>query len=387
MKIAINVTPLNVPKRTGIQNYFFNLCKYLPLVDKKNEYIFYAHSYRHYKSLKFTIGEFALNNFKNTLVKISRIPAPILSLMWERANILSAEYLIGPVDIFHTSEKLNPPLKNAKLIMTIFDITPIKFEAYHKECTIKSYANNLPKVLRKVDMVIAISQCTKNDILEYFGNIISEDRIRVVPLAADEQYRQINDENLINEIKTTYKIYKPYILFVGTLEPRKNITNLIRAYNILPASLKRNYHLVICGKKGWYYDEIFETIKELKLEDKVIFTGYVPDDTIPLLMNGAEVFVYPSFYEGFGLPPLEAMSCGTPVISSNISSIPEVVGDAGILINPKDIEELSDAITRTLNNGDLKRQLISRGLQQAKKFSWEKTAKETLEVYNMVSAI
>lgn len=387
MKIAINVTPLNVTKRTGIQNYFFNLCKNLPLVDQKNEYIFFAHSYRHYKSLKLTIEEFGINNFKNTSARISRIPVPILSLMWKNINILSDKYFIRGADIFHTSEKLNPPLKNAKLIMTIFDITPIKFKAYHKENKIKSYMNDLLQVLQKTDMVIAISQCTKNDILEYFENVIIEDKIRVVPLAADKQYRQMYDENLINEIKISYKIYKPYILFVGTLEPRKNIINLIRAYNILPTSLKRNYQLVICGKKGWYYEEIFRTVSELNLEGNVIFTGYVPDKDIPLLMSGAEIFVYPTFYEGFGLPPLEAMSCGTPVISSNVSSIPEVVGDAGILINPNDTEELSNAIMRILNDENLKRQLISRGLQQAKKFSWEKTAKETLDVYNKISTI
>ena len=188
----------------------------------------------------------------------------------------------------------------------------------------------------------------------------------------------------VDKVKARYKINRDYILFVGTLEPRKNITNIIRAYNMLPHHLKYNHLLVICGKKGWYYEEIFRTVEELNLEDNVIFTGYVPDKDVPLLMNGAKVFVYPSFYEGFGLPPLEAMACGTPVISSNVSSIPEVVGNAGILVNPNNVEELSDAIVRVVSNEELRAQLSEKGLRQANKFSWRATVEKTVEVYNRV---
>ncbi len=385
MRIAIDISPLASQKRVGIENYIFNLCKNLPLIDKENTYIILANSYGHYQSLRLAAEEIGVRNHRNMSAWISRMPRTVMELLWKYVHVPSPEWLAGAMDIFHGGDWGIPPLKSAKLIITLFDITPIKFKEYHRGKIIRHYINDLPQALQQANIVITASQCSKEDILEYFGAVITEDRIRVIPLAANERYRQIDNQDLINNVKNSYGIDRHYILFVGTLEPRKNIVSLIRAYSILPDYLKHDHLLVICGKKGWYFGEIFMMVEELGLEDKIVFTDYVPDEDVPLLMNGAKIFVYPSFYEGFGLPPLEAMACGTPVISSNVSSLPEVVWDAGILVNPKDVEELSDAIQEVLVNDQLRTQLSEKGLMQASKFSWQKTTEKTVGIYNEIS--
>jgi len=386
MKIVIDVSPLTRQKKTGIENYVFNLCKNLPLIDKKNEYILFANSYGHYQPLQKAIEEIGVKNYQNMSIKISRIPGSILNIMWKYVHIPSADILTRKeIDVFHVSNRINPPLKKAKIIVTIFDLTPLKYRKYFRKKSIQYFKYYFNEMISKADMFIAISNATKNDILSYDN--INEDRVEVIPLAADSDYRKIEDNNKIKYIKQLYGLQGNYILFLGTLEPRKNIVNLIKSYNILPKDIKRDFLLVISGKKGWYYEEIFRTVRELGLEEKVVFTGYIPEEDKPALMNGAEVFVYPSFYEGFGLPPLEAMACGVPVISSNKSSIPEVIGNAGILINPDNVYELSNAIFQVLSNESLKSQLSEKSVIQAKKFSWEITARKTLEIYNKIGEI
>ena len=384
MKIAIDISPFATPKRTGISNFTFNFCKNLPKIDKENEYILFTNSYGYFRSLKENIESIGIGKSPNISTQISRVPRTFLELMWKYIHIPSVEYLMHEkIDIFHITGVINPPLRSAKLIATIYDLISLKFPNFFEKKLIKHFNYYFKSVIPKSDVIITISNSTKEDILEYFN--IPENKVEVVvPGFDNELYRQIQDKNMIDKVKAKYGIDKKYILFVGTLEPRKNLVKLIKAFSILPEYLKSDYLLVICGRKGWFFEEIFETVKELKLEEKVVFTGYIPDEDIPLLMNGAEIFVYPSLYEGFGLPPLEAMACGTPVISSKVSSLPEVIGDAGILINPNDVEELSNAILRVLINNELRAQLSEKGLKQASKFSWKRTTSKIVEVYNKV---
>ena len=176
------------------------------------------------------------------------------------------------------------------------------------------------------------------------------------------------------------------MLFVGNIEPRKNLTRLVEAYALL---LRRSHYrgpLILAGGQGWRNSEIFRCVEELELEKHVKFLGYVPDDVMPALMSGAEIFIYPSLYEGFGLPPLEAMACGTPVITSNVSSLPEVVGDAALMVDPHDVVALADAMHRVLTDRELREEMRRRGLERANEFSWEETARQTLRVYEEVHA-
>jgi glycosyltransferase involved in cell wall biosynthesis len=196
-------------------------------------------------------------------------------------------------------------------------------------------------------------------------------------------FQPVRDEGVIEAVKARYGIAGDYALFVGTLQPRKNLIRLIEAFSNFRFPIS-DFRLVIAGKKGWLYQEIFRWVEELGLEKKVVFTGYVPEGDLPVLLSGARLFVFPSLYEGFGLPVLEAMACGTPVVCSNASSLPEVAGDAAVLVDPQDVEGLAAAMERVLGDEELRAELIVRGFEQARKFSWERCARETLDVLESV---
>jgi glycosyltransferase involved in cell wall biosynthesis len=231
-------------------------------------------------------------------------------------------------------------------------------------------------------MIIADSQNTKNDCIKYLG--IPEEKIKVIYLAPDSIYQPINNKQEIREqVCKKYNIEFPFILYTGTLEKRKNIPILIKAFYKLK-KMGISHKLLIVGKKGWKYDDIFKTIKTLNLQKDIMFTGYVPKEDLVKFYNLADLFVYPSLYEGFGLPPLEAMACGCPVITSNTSSLPEVVKDAGIMFNPYCVDELVKIMYEVLIDESLRIELSRKGLERAKLFNWRKTAEETWKVYEGV---
>jgi glycosyltransferase involved in cell wall biosynthesis len=223
--------------------------------------------------------------------------------------------------------------------------------------------------------VIAVSESTKRDLVERYG--LSPDRIDVVYNGVDASFQPVPADQ-VNAFRTREGLPERFILFVGTLEPRKNVVRLIEAYARLPEGRPA---LVLVGSKGWLYDDIFARVEALSLKEKVRFAGYVSADALPYWYNAAELLAYPSLYEGFGLPPLEAMACGTPVVTSTASSLPEVVGDAALLVDPTDVEALSVAIEKVLSDEDLRRQMQAAGLAQAQHFSWETAARGTLESY------
>jgi glycosyltransferase involved in cell wall biosynthesis len=286
------------------------------------------------------------------------------------------------VDIVHciNAEPIYLKPKNAKLINTIYDIIPYLFPETYTFSTSFRFKCILPITLKISDKIIVISHHTKKDIIKHFK--IPEDKIKVIHLAANENYKPLK-ENEINKVRKKYNLNYPFILYVGGLEPKKNIPTLLKAlYKLKKQGIE--HKLVITGEKRWKYKSIFETMEKLNLQRDVIFTGYVPDEDLPALYNAADLFVYPSLYEGFGLPPLEAMQCGTPVITSNTSSLPEVVGDAGIMVNPYDVDELANEMYEVLTNDGLRDELSKKGLERAKLFSWKKCAEETLKVYEEV---
>lgn len=361
--------------KTGVEYYVLNLAENLILIDKDNEYIFF---------ICFSIGSKMDSRpfleSRNSKKKIIRLPInSLLCLSWAYFSAPPIDWIIGEVDLFHSPYSIAPPLKKGNLIYTVHDLVNLKYPELH---TIKSapvYLKRLSLSVQEAKRIIAVSENTKNDLMEFTK--VPEEKIRVIPEAPRKEFRRIEDTELIKKIKEKYNLNQKYILSVCTLEPRKNLKNLIRSYSQLKDDMKKEYSLVIVGKKGWLYNEIFEEIENLKLHDRVKIIGYVPENHVPVLMNGAEVFVYPSIYEGFGLPPLEAMACGIPVISSNSSSLPEVIGDAGILFNPYDTDELTEKLSCLLSSEALKKEMSIKGEQRARIFSWEKTARETLKVY------
>jgi glycosyltransferase involved in cell wall biosynthesis len=233
--------------------------------------------------------------------------------------------------------------------------------------------------VRRARRVIAISASTKRDILRVLD--VSGDKVDVVPCGVDEDFRPLESRSQLDALRTRWHLPPRMLLFVGTLEPRKNLTTLLRSY----ALLKQRFDpppLVLGGPKGWRCQEIFSLAEELGLENEVLFPGFIPREELPLWYNAASLFIYPSLYEGFGLPPLEAMACGIPVVASNTSALPEVVSDAGLLVEPIDAEGMAQAMQRVLSDGDLRDTLREKGLQRAKSFSWPRAARETARVYD-----
>ena len=232
--------------------------------------------------------------------------------------------------------------------------------------------------------VLCVSESTRNDLLNYLGPRIDPNKAVVTYLATSDLFYVNRDISQKEKIKAKYNIPEPpYILSVCTLEPRKNLTQVIKAFsNLIRQENIADLNLVLVGGSGWLFEDIFNEIQSAgDIKKRIVVTGYVEDEDLSFIYSNALMFVYPSFYEGFGLPPLEAMKCGTPVITSNTSSLPEVVGDAGIMVSPADLDSLCDAMFTMYTNSNLRKLMIERSIERAKRFSWERCADETIQAY------
>ena len=299
---------------------------------------------------------------------------------WDQA-ILPMMANRSKLDVFHQPAFSVPILFRGCRVVTIHDVISI-LRGDIPFFSRQFYAKWMPFSYRFADHIITSSEHSKNDIIKHLG--ISKEKISIIYLAVDKTYQKEVLRSQIQMVLKKYHIDGPYILNIGTINPRKNLEFLVRVFAEVKHRNKSNHKLVITGKKGWHYDQLFSLVKDLNLGKDVIFTGYVEEDDKPPLYHGATLFAFPSFYEGFGLPPLEAMTSGVPTISSNMSSLPEVIGNGGISLSPTDEEEWVKAIIKLLNNGSERERLIKLGYKQADKFSWEKCAKETLAVYHKV---
>jgi glycosyltransferase involved in cell wall biosynthesis len=322
-------------------------------------------------------SEFSVNHHVSVSNRLARIDSSVIRSLLGFPFILEKE----KIDVFHGLHHAGLPLfnKRGKFVITIHDmiysIHPGCFTWKHRQ--VINFM--LPKTVARADRVIADSYATKKDLCQFLK--IDDEKIKVIHLGLEGRFKTVAFSK-IEEIKKKYRIRDDYILFVGVIEPRKNIVSILEALSILKQTGKlRGKKLVVAGRKGWLFKEIFERVQALNLEDDVAFTGFVEEEDLPALYGGALFFVYPSRYEGFGLPVLEAMGCGTPVITSKVSSLPEVAGDAAILVDPMDVEELAWRMEMLCENRDLREELSKKGVERARLFSWEKTARETLEVY------
>jgi len=283
------------------------------------------------------------------------------------------------VDLLHQPCFSAPLSFKNPIVVTIHDIISILFPETIPFASRMFYSKWMPFSYRKAKKIITISNSTKRDIIRVLG--IAEDKITVIPLGYDKKIEKKLDKSEIENVRKNNKLPENYLLHIGTLEPRKNLDFLIEVFSEVIKKDKSDLHLVITGKKGWYYEGLFEKVKQLSLEEKVIFTGYVDEQDKAAIYQGAKVFTFPSIYEGFGLPPLEAMAAGVPVISSDTSSMPEVVGKAGILLSPHDKSGWVKAIREVSGSEKLRKEMIAKNLEQVKHFSWDKTAEKTIEVY------
>jgi len=377
IRIGIDISR-TIEEAMGVGYYAKNLVHALAKVDSENDYLLYGIFYDCYprgwkraaipKSHNFRLHQ------KNSLSWLVR-------KRWENGGRYK-EKLLGGIDILHSTAYTMPPVSKTKVVVTIHDLSCFVYPQYHTEANYQFVTRNVHQAARRASFIIADSENTKREIMRFLH--VPEEKIEVIYLAAEEGFDEKRSAESIAQIRNKYRIEKPYFFAVGSIEPRKNLASALIAFKALVEIRKIDYQFVIAGGKGWENESFYQLLKKLKIDDYLVFAGYIPEEDLPALYQGAEVFVYPSFYEGFGLPVLEAMSSGTPVVTSNTSSLPEVAGDAALLVNPAEIFDLYEAMEALVTSPSLREELRGKGLEQSKKFTWEKTACQTLEIYRKI---
>ena len=371
MRIGIDATALPA-QPVGAGNYIIQFVKALAKMDIDYELIVFAQ-----KSKR---DLFDIPNDENLHWVIVPDKSPMYRLIWEQTTFPRLVHR-AEVDILHSLHYTQPIRLGCPSIVTIHDMTFFLFPDLHTRSKRLFFPFAIRSSVRRADALIAISESTRQDSIRLLG--VSPQKIFTTQLGITDEFRVVKDNELLASVREKYDLPEEFVLYVGLVEPRKNIPFLIRAYKSL-ADEGIKHNLVIVGRIGWMYQEVFKQIEELGLEGRVQFTGYLPQDDLPMVYNLASLFVYPTKYEGFGLPALEAMACGTPVVTTAISSLPEIVGDAGMLIPPGDEQALASAMAEVLHDSTLFNQLRTRGLQRSEHFTWERTAQQTLKVYQQV---
>jgi len=375
LHIGIDIIPIT-GREAGLQRYAQQLIWGLAKYDSQNQYTLFLNE------KTFNLFNIEQDNFRAIRVKTP----PKVHFFWEQIY-LPFRTLFEDLDVLHFPVSAPPyfQLSSIKTIITVHDIT---FVLYPKTMTKMSrfYWNFfMGRGIKRSERIIADSKSTKKDLIDHYK--VDEEKVEVIYPSFINSFSRSELLKVHSvKIKRKYKLPQNYILYVGTLEPRKNIENLLRGFHKAKIENELKHKLVIVGRKGWLFSGILKLVKELKLEEDVIFTGFVPDRDLPVIYSGAKLFVFPSLYEGFGYPPLEAMSYGTPVLVSNNSSLSEVVDDAGILVNPNSVDDIAQGILRVVNDKDLRKRLRNKGLNRVKEFPLKKMIGEILKVYMEVAS-
>jgi glycosyltransferase involved in cell wall biosynthesis len=383
-KVIIDVTPID-SQPSGVGLYVFNLVEALSKLEYTESFelgLAYQPGLKNWLKGKLNFPD-NLQLYPN----IYQIPIPVRlsNLFLDYLPQIFPHYLqpiLGKPNVFHGTNYTVYPYKNIQKVITIYDLSFIRYPEYTNS-VVQQYTKRLIKCLEWTDLIITISESSKQDIINYLK--VPAEKIFVTPLASQYNANFLSSLDLDKEVDNiNYDFSKPYLLFVSTIEPRKNINAIISAFNFLKQKYKVEHQLVLIGKKGWNYEPIFTAIQNSPCKDEIHHLDYLSNELVALFYSKADVFLYPSHYEGFGLPVLEAMTLGTPVITSNTSSIPEVTGDAAILIDPNDYMQLAEAILQVISDSQLRQNLINKGKIRADLFSWERTAKETLKAYKSI---
>lgn len=372
MHIGLNAHLLSLAatyRNAGINRYIYNLLLNLPLVDGDNRYTVF-------------LGERRFPAHPHLTIRTSRLSTmrPPVRIFWEQV-LQPLALKMEKIDLLHSLAFVIPLTSTCPAVVTVYDLSfllyPDRFKPFRR-----LYLSLFTRLsVRRAKGIIAISENTRRDVMRLLQ--VPAHKIEIAYPGVDESYHPLPPEE-IESFRQRRGLPRRVILFVGTLEPRKNIGHLLEVYKRLirqTPEAENQPKLVIVGAKGWFYEEIFARVETLNLKDQVILPGYVPHEELPLWYNVADVFVYPSLYEGFGLPPLEAMACGTPAIVADTSSLPEVVGQAGLIVPPQDVDVWVEAIREVLDDEALRQTMRQQGLSQAARFSWTRMAQQTVRAY------
>lgn len=372
MKIGIDATALP-PQPGGAGVYTIQFIRALASLHTEYKFIVFAHD----------SGKKQINTSETDALDWVCTPDknPAFRLLWEQTAFPREVHGSG-VDLLHSLHYTRPYSLACASVVTFHDMTFFLYPQYHTFFKRYYFPLAIRVSARKADALITVSNNTKADTIRLVG--VPDHKITAIPLGISDEFKVISNEELLQDIREKYNLPQEFILHVSVVEPRKNLTLLLKSFQNLTRD-GTDISLVIAGQLGWMYEDVFKQVEELGIKkEQVIFTGYIPPEDLPGIYNLAKIFVYPSVYEGFGLPPLEAMACGTPTITTDISSMPENVGDAGILVPPKDEAALTQAIRSLLKNPDLQKQLSRSGPQRAGRFTWEANAQAALNVYRQV---
>lgn len=375
LRFALDIRPLQMSSRyQGTGAYCHNLVRHLMKVDPENTYLLFQRHGRPWRELPLP------SNFNPVSVRRFYDQDQRFSPFWDQ--------FFTPLDLL----RIRPDLYHAvsihyvcwwvpcPTVLTLFDMIPLIYPKGYMQTGFKHHM--LYRFARSADRILAPSEHTRRDVHRLLG--IPLERITVTHLAADERFKPVNDDARVKKVLRKYGIREPFILYVGGFtqkDPRRDVMQLVEVFQELHESGFRKLSLVLAGKHGAYSQVLMREMERSGRGKDVLFTGYLEQDDLPLVYNAARCFVFPSIYEGFGIPPLEAISCGIPTVAYNNSSLPEVLGDAGILVDEKNPRSLFEAIRTILTEDHLAETLRQKGLKQAEKFSWEKTARKTLEAY------
>jgi len=377
MRIGVDIRVLAKGTRTGVEEYTINLLSRLLALSDHNTELKYKLFYNAYHKVELDYPWLAPTN---VCLKSFRIPNRFFFIGARYFNRPKIDKLLDGIDVYFNPHFFVAPLsRDCRKVITFHDLS---FEHYpeffsRRKRLWQKFLMNTKEEAKKADKIIAVSNSTKEDLINLY--CVNSDKIEVIYSGVAERFKPISkEEKIMSNIKRKYNLPEKFILYFGTIEPRKNIVGLIKAFELLKKD--KSLKLVIAGARGWLEQDIFKAAKNSKRAQDIFFTGFVEDEDKPELYNLAELFVYPSFFEGFGFPPLEAMACGLPTIVSCNSSLPEVVGKAALMIDPANIDELADAMEVALSDSELRKRLILAGIDQAKKFSWQKCAEKTLAV-------
>jgi glycosyltransferase involved in cell wall biosynthesis len=293
---------------------------------------------------------------------------------------VNVEWLIGPVDLFHGPDFVLPPLsKHTRALVTVHDLSFLHYPHCFEPALLVYLKTAVPRAAARADWILADSESTRQDVIELLG--VPEEQTSVLYPGVEARFHPIQDRATLSQVRARYALPEHFVLAVGTVQPRKNYVRLVEALEQLDV---RDVHLVIVGGTGWLYQDLYERIEALGLQARVHLTGYVDDADLPALYNLAQVVAQPSLYEGFGIPILEAMACGIPVVSANNSSLPEAAGGAALLVDAEKSEALADALARALTDAQLREALVERGFAQARQFTWQRAAKTLHAVYQQI---
>lgn len=375
MRILVEYTAA-IAQGAGIGRYTRSLVDALGRVDKDDDItLFSAERPTHERGFP------AARRFRTV---IGPLDNRRMTILWHRLGApLPIETFAGRADVLHAPDFSLPPTLGARTVVTIHDLAFMT----HPECAVpalRAYLNRVvPRAARRADQIIAVSQRTADDLVELLG--VEPKKITVIHLGVDPSVQRVEDADRLSAAVTRYGLRRPFVLAVGTIEPRKNFARLIEAFSLAKERIGGPAQLVIAGRKGWLYDDVFQAVDRLGVRDDVRFLDYIPDGDLPTLYSLAAVVAMPSLYEGFGIPIVEAMACGAPVVASSAGSLPEIVGDAGLLAAPADVDALADALTRAVSDETLRAQMIARGRVRAQRFDWDEAARQHVAVYHAVA--